>query len=226
MFIRSVVLDDVYRPHGHKELKALVSPEVADRLDPDRRHGIYWYNTRRNTYRSVVEDGPNGRTYHKRRKVTQRPREEWIAVPVPDSGIPREWVAAAREIVEGNRSSPSTNRRFWELSGGLLRCAHCGGKMRPQTSLGRRDPEARYFYYRCGTHWDNGSCTHKKVHRAVDTERRLWAFVRDLFGDPERLRADLERMIEMERAGTHADPDREAKRWRNKLAEADRKRSG
>jgi hypothetical protein len=33
-----------------------------------------------------------------------------------------------------------------------------------------------------------------------DTERRVWAFVHVLFGDPERLRADLERMIEMERA--------------------------
>jgi site-specific DNA recombinase len=157
MFVRSVVLDDVYKPHGHKELRTLVAPEVADRLDPDRRYGIFWHNTRRNTYRLVVEDGPNGRTYRKRRKVAQRPRGEWIAVPVPESGISHEWVDAAREIVEGNHTSPSTSRRFWELSGGLLRCAHCGGKMRPQTSLGRRDPEARYFYYRCGTQWDNGS---------------------------------------------------------------------
>ena len=51
MFVRSVVLDDVYRPHAHEELEALLSPEVAIRLDHDRGHGIYWYNTRRNTYR-------------------------------------------------------------------------------------------------------------------------------------------------------------------------------
>jgi GNAT superfamily N-acetyltransferase len=129
-----------------------------------------------------------------RRALAKRPREEWIAESVPDSGIPREWVEAAREAVEANRGSPSANGRFWELSGGLLRCALCGGKMRPQGSLGRRSPEARYFYYRCGTQWDNGSCPHKKLHRAGDTERRVWAFVRGLFGDPERLRADLERM--------------------------------
>jgi site-specific DNA recombinase len=106
MFVRSAMLEDVYRPHAYEELKALVSPEVAARLDPDRSYGIYWYNTRRNTYRSVVEGSPNGRTYRKLRKVTQRPREEWIAVPVPDSGIPREWVDAAREVVEGNRKPP------------------------------------------------------------------------------------------------------------------------
>jgi hypothetical protein len=27
----------------------------------------------------------------------------------------------------------------------------------------RRKPEARYFYYRCGTQWDGGECTHKKL---------------------------------------------------------------
>ena len=32
------------------------------------------------------------------------------------------------------------------------------------------------------------------------TERPVWAFVRVRFGGPERLRADVERMIEMERA--------------------------
>jgi hypothetical protein len=91
---------------------------------------------------------------------------------------------------------------------------------------GRRSAEARYFYYRCGTQWDNGSCPHKKLHRAEDTERWVWAFVRGLFGDPERLRADLERMIEMERAATRGGPDREAKAWHGKLAKAARKRSG
>jgi DNA invertase Pin-like site-specific DNA recombinase len=106
MFARSAILEDVYRPHGHEELEALLSPEVAARLDPGESHGIYWYNTRRNTFTPVIENGPNGRTYRKRRKVTPRPREEWIAVPVPESGIPRGWVDAAREIVEGNRKPP------------------------------------------------------------------------------------------------------------------------
>jgi hypothetical protein len=98
--------------------------------------------------------------------------------------------------------------------------------MRPQSSLGRREPELRYFYYRRGTQWDSGDCTHSKLHRAEDTERRVWTFVRDLFSGPERLRADLRRMIEMERAANRGDPDRDARAWHNKLAEADRKRDG
>jgi DNA repair exonuclease SbcCD ATPase subunit len=87
-------------------------------------------------------------------------------------------------------------------------------------------PTPAAFYYRCATQWDGGECAHKKQHRAADTERRVWAFVRGLFGDPERLRADLERMIELERAASRGDPDREAKTWHKKLTEADRKRDG
>ena len=109
MTVRALILDDVYRPHTHEEIQKLVSPEVAERLDTDKRYGLYWYNTRKNTYRQVVEVGPDGmRTYRKRRKVTQRPRQEWIGVPVPDSGIPREWVDLAREAVEGNRRAATT----------------------------------------------------------------------------------------------------------------------
>lgn len=45
-------------------------------------------------------------------------------------------------------------------------------------------------------------------------------------GDPEQLRRDLERMIELERGVVRGDPERETRGWLDKLAEADRKRSG
>jgi hypothetical protein len=57
------------------------------------------------------------------------PREEWIGVPVPDPGIPQEWVLAARKIIEKNEKATNCGRRFWELTGGILRCAACGGAM-------------------------------------------------------------------------------------------------
>jgi hypothetical protein len=50
------------------------------------------------------------------------PREEWIGVPVPDSGIPREQVLAARQAIENNEKTSNWGRRFWELTGGVLRC--------------------------------------------------------------------------------------------------------
>ncbi len=46
-----------------------------------------------------------------------------------------------------------------------------------------------------------------------------------MLSDPEQLRADLEKMIELERDGARGDPDSEAKAWLARLAEADRKRA-
>jgi len=52
-------------------------------------------------------------------------------VPVPGSGIPREWVKAARTAIAGCRSSSKVGGRFWELSGALMRCGVCERAMEP-----------------------------------------------------------------------------------------------
>ena len=39
-FIRGCIFDDVYKPHTFQEDAALVSPQVAARLHPDRLYGI------------------------------------------------------------------------------------------------------------------------------------------------------------------------------------------
>jgi hypothetical protein len=44
--------------------------------------------------------------------------------------------------------------------------------------------------------------------------------------DPDKLQADLERMIELEKRGAHGDPEREAKAWLNKLLKVDAERRG
>jgi hypothetical protein len=47
-------------------------------------------------------NGANGKQYKRRVKITERPEAEWIAVPVPESGIPREWVDGARAAIANN----------------------------------------------------------------------------------------------------------------------------
>src|SRR3712207_3762565 len=86
-YIRSCILDDVYRAHTFDEVSGLVAPEVAARLDPAKRYGIWWFNRRREETRQVSEFGPEGRRYRRRKRVVEKPRSEWIAVPVPDPGI-------------------------------------------------------------------------------------------------------------------------------------------
>jgi site-specific DNA recombinase len=222
-FIRSRILDDVYRPHTRDELERLVSPEVAARLDPNKCYGIWWFNVRRTTTRQVAEAGSDKRRYRKRTTTVIKPKEEWVAVPVPDAGIPREWVDAARAAIAHNRVPSSAGKRFWELSGGVFYCGECGRRMCPVTVTATRG----HHYYRCPTRQHDGkdACPLSKNFRADEVEPLVWGFVSDLLSSPERLQKGLETMLEHERNGFHGDPEREAKVWLEQLADAERKRS-
>src|SRR5215211_9334271 len=63
--IRRFLLDDVYRPHAFEEVAKLVTPEVAARLDPDERYGIWWFNRERWTSRQVPEACGHERVYRR-----------------------------------------------------------------------------------------------------------------------------------------------------------------
>ena len=224
-FLRSLILDDVYMPHSFEEIAALVSPEVATRLDSKKCYGIWWFNKQRTKVTRTVhtQDG-----YRRRRIFEVKPRKEWVAVPVPDVGVPREWVDAAREAIQDNKRPSSAGRRFWELSGGMLYCGECGCRMTPHPmSTNRGGRKQFYFYYVCQRkkrdHKD--ACTNKG-HRAEKVEARVWGFVSDLLKNPTRLRTGLERMIEQESNSSRSDPGREIEAWLHKLGEVDRKRSG
>lgn len=222
--IRELVLSDIYRPHAYREIEGLVSPAVAATLDPGKRYGVWWFNRERVARRRVAETSPNGRVYREKVKATTRPREEWIAVPVPDSGIPREVVDAAREAIANNKPTSSNGDRFWELSGGIFRCGVCGSRMRTNVT---RKATKLYFYYLCRRHHEErDACPNRKVYRADKVEPDVWELVSELLQDPQQVRDDLERMIERERDGLRGDPEREAKAWFEKLSEVDQERRG
>jgi DNA invertase Pin-like site-specific DNA recombinase len=149
--IKMMILDDVYRPRTLPEVDALVAPEVAARLDPDKLYGIWWFNRRRTTTTQVAVAGPEGRKYKKKSSVAYKEKNEWIAVPVCGSGIPLEWVDSARTAIAGYRSSSKLGGRFWELSGALMRCGVCKRAMEPvdryyRTRSGKKGV---ICYYRC-----------------------------------------------------------------------------
>src|SRR5829696_914008 len=220
-----MIRDDAYRPHTFEEVASMVAPEVSARLDRDRLYGIWWFNRRERKERQVAEVGVNGRRYRRRSKNTMKPREEWVAVPVPDPGVPREWVDAAREPIKDNRRPPSTNRTFWELSGSLLYCGCCGHVMLHDS---RVHEDGAWHYYRFSHRWHNGSdaCSNGKGYNAKKVEPPVWQFVSTLLQDPSKVRAGLEALIARERKGTRGDADREAKAWLDRLAEADKQRRG
>jgi site-specific DNA recombinase len=223
--IRNIISNDLYRPYSFEEVEPLVSQEVAARLDPQQSYGLWRWGISRLVRSQVSEIGPDGkRVYRKRQVRIARPKEEWVHVPVPDSGVPREWVDAAREAIRDNRKSSNAGRRFWELSGGILRCGECGWTMQPHNVLSKSNN--RLFYYCCKAKYKKGAhfCMASRTHRAESLEALVWSEVCDYLQKPEILRADLDRMIEMKKSGARGEPEREMRLWAERLAEADAKR--
>jgi hypothetical protein len=149
-------------------------------------------------------------------------------VPVPDSGIPREWVGAAREVLKNNRRPARAGYRDWELSGGILRCAECGRAMTARTCP-KPDSGRTYLYYACvaGAYHKRDTCSTRTHHKAEHVEARVWDVVSRILKDPARLRVGLDYMIEQERrnASLADDPATEAARWSEEISEARRKRA-
>ena len=193
--LRDMVLNDVYMPHTLDELRGLgVTEEVLASLDPDAPHGVSWFNTQR------VETLPSGKQIK-----TPRPREDWIAAPIPDAKIPCEWVVAARARIEDNVQPSSAGHREWNLKG-LARCA-CGSRLKPFTV---RRPHGLHFYYVCGNHRSGKDpCPHARYlpattkRRGPDPEQgleeRVERFVLGLIEDPGVLREHVEKQAEEEK---------------------------
>jgi site-specific DNA recombinase len=188
--LRDMILNDAYVPHTYEELEALVdvgnlSPDVLATLDPNAMNGIQWYN------RHKIETVPG-----ERQIKTMRPRDEWIAVPVPDSGIPREHVEAARAAIQDNVRPSDAGRRYWNLKG-LAYCP-CGARLTPHTVTKKGGPR---FYYICHAHRSGREpCPYAKYHAAEDLEERVGGFVLELIRNPDTLRDQFEAEAAREKA--------------------------
>jgi site-specific DNA recombinase len=223
-YLRTMILDDIYRPHAFEEVRSLVSEAVAATLNPSSSYGVCYYDRRHQRRTVVGEDGKAG-GYRYAYGTTYRPRENWLAVPVPDSGIPRGWVDRAREVIKDNRRPSSAGLRFWELSAGVLRCAECGRAMQTTTitsSTGRA-----HHYYRCPLRVRDGKlgCDNPQNLRADHVESLVWEKVSGLLKDPERLRVGLAALIEEKKRRLRGDPEREALTWLRQLDELAGKRA-
>src|SRR3712207_2510736 len=113
--IKQLVMSDVYKPHTHQELSALVAPEVAAALAPAKEYGVRWWNRQARMTRQVSEqDVDGGRRYRRRNAVALRDRDEWIAVPVPPC-LPRELVDQAQTMMVAHRAPERSEEHTSEL---------------------------------------------------------------------------------------------------------------
>jgi site-specific DNA recombinase len=223
--LRDVILSDLYKPHDREELEELaergqLSAAVLASLEPEASYGVWWYgrDATKRTGKLTATGGPA-------RRFGRRPEEDLIAVPVPDAGVPKEWVGAAREAIRSNVRSASAGRRLWELSGGVGYCA-CGRRLSTNTNAGRagRRPQYDYVCSRRRRH-GSGACPHSKFHKAEEIEERVRAFVYRLLHDPEALRRQVLTSLELDRVSLGR-VEEEAGVLLEQIAEADRERDG
>jgi len=225
--VKRLVWEDSYKPHSFEELNQILNPEILPTLDRDKRYGVYHYNRERVLTYQVAEETPRGRVYKKKTKRTYKDRSEWIAIPVPDAGIPREVVEFARRALEQNKASSRADGRVWDLSAGIFRCGHCGRAMASHATFYRRKDgeKARYHYYRCqraATHKE--LCPYRRSYGANKLEERVWRMVSQFLKCPEKLRAGLEEVIRQEEATSSRNPEKQAEIWAARIFEANEKR--
>jgi hypothetical protein len=153
-------------------------------------------------------------------RVTPNKREDWVAVPVPDAGISREWVDAAQAAIKDNVRPSRVDERSWELKG-VLFCP-CGSRMVPYNS---RRGGKRHHYYACSRYRREGpsACEHHKNWPAEALEQAARQFVLELIRDPETLREQVEAEVVREKEALR-DTRKQVGALARRLAEADSER--
>jgi site-specific DNA recombinase len=171
--------------------------------------GIYYYYGKHRTERTP------GRA--KKRRDSPLPQEEWVAIPVTDSGIPHEVIDAARGKLDARYRPRPKAQSFFEL-GGMLACAECGCKITGYS--GGFDSKGKaYRYYVCNARKrDKRLCPHGPSWNADKLERSVALRVESLLQDPDAVRLKLDHAIE---EVSVADPTP----WLRKIEECDRRRA-
>lgn len=183
-------------------------PSLKRMVENDVYKGVWWYGQNR------VKLTPMG---EKRRSWEKIDRDEWVGIPVQDSGIPHEVIDAARENVANSYRPRKTSKFDYELRG-MVRCACCGTLMNGYSVAGTRR------YYRCQQLRKFGRQNYPDgaSRNADKLEREVMRHVDSLLENPEKVRAQLDAAIAAESTRT---PDEDAIGWLRVVEECDRKRA-
>ena len=107
-----------------------------------------------------------------------------MAVDVPGAAPALVAAACAAAAQAGAGAEPSAaGHRFWELSGGIIRCAGCKrvliSRKRSKKKGGRR---YEYFYHHCSGYDKYGlkGCDKARFTSATLLEGQVWEFVRGI----------------------------------------------
>ena len=135
----------------------------------------------------------------------ERPREEWIEIPVP-ALVSAEQFEQAQEQLEANKRHATRRTKEPTLLQGMLVCRRCGyAYYRTSTRTKKR----KLYYYRClgsdGWRYEEGVRCPSRPVRQDRLDAMVWRELIRLLEEPALIEAELERRLE---AGLETDPQR------------------
>src|SRR6266540_3211008 len=132
-----------------------------------------------------------GRQTPRATKVIDRPREDWVHIPVPAIVDTDTFERVALRLADNKRFA-SRNSRVPSLLQGLAACERCG-----------------YGYYRClgsdDYRYEGGRVCANKPVRADYLDQVVWEHITGLPADPHLIRAEIDKRLHAARS---ADPNR------------------
>lgn len=146
-----------------------------------------------------------GRTTPRAVKYEDRPREEWITIPVPALITAATFERAAQRLADNKRFA-SRNSKVPSLLQGLSACMNCGyGYYRTSTTT---SSGKKIYYYRClgsdDYRYEGGRvCTNKPV-RADYLDTVVWDHVVAMIADPHLIRSEIDKRFERARTSDPA----------------------
>ena len=190
--------------------KGLKGPSITKRLEGEgipSRSGFdkWWTSTiyailKNETYLGVTytnktkvaepRKNPKVNQYRKRKKSSkvERPRSEWIPIPVTQIIEQNTWQAAQKLLAENAVKSPRNNKKNKYLLRGLVICGVCG-------SIASGYVSNRNTYYSCGAKRNKNLTTKPHNERIAvqhtELDDKVWAGLTNLLDDPENLRKQL-----------------------------------
>ncbi|MFF2519023.1 recombinase family protein [Streptomyces sp. NPDC058086] len=146
-----------------------------------------------------------GRTTPRAVKYEDRPRDEWITIPVPAVISPATFERAAQRLADNKRFA-SRNSKTPSLLQGLSACVSCGyGYYRTSTTT---SSGKKIYYYRClgsdDYRYEGGRvCTNKPV-RADYLDTVVWDHIIGLIADPHLIRTEIDKRLDRARTSDPA----------------------
>lgn len=193
--IRQIALDFMERAVPSPTGKPTWGTSTLQRVLRNEAYvGTVYYNRREHIEAAEPRRGQR----HRKTRHRDRPKEEWIPIPVPPI-IERELFDRAQRVSRDNSQfSPRGAEPGAWLLRGLIECAHCSVGCNCHKMRGRNETFHRYYY--CRNHdvlragGEEQRCPERNI-RANELDAFVFDQVRGALLEPERLIAGEQAVI-------------------------------